>query len=341
MSVGIVYDPIYLQHDTGSHPENKQRLVAIMDLLEKSGLSEQLTSIPPRMATAEELLTIHSQEHINRVESYSETGGWLDGDTMASSGSYEAALYAAGGLIKAVEAVLHGEINSAFALVRPPGHHATHHRGTGFCLFNNIAIAAKYAQQQGIERILIADFDIHHGNGTQESFYNDPSLLYFSTHQYPFYPGTGAVDETGGGDGKGTTVNVPLPAGCGDEVYQQIYQEILPEAARRFRPQIILVSAGYDPYWGDPIGMMDLSVTGFATITRAIKEIADELCEGKLVFTLEGGYNLQALSYGVKAAFDTLLGNPEIEDPLEKSRYSKEPASAQEIMERVKRVHQL
>lgn len=341
MSVGIIYDPIYLQHDTGSHPENKQRLVAIMDVLEKSGLSKQLTSINPRMATQDELLTIHSQDHISRVKSCAEDGGWLDGDTVASAGSYDAALYAAGGLIKAVEAVLNSEVNSAFALVRPPGHHATHRRAMGFCLFNNIAIATKYAQQQGIDRVLIADFDIHHGNGTQESFYNDPSVLYFSTHQYPFYPGTGAVDETGSGDGKGATVNVPLPASCGDEVYQQIYQGILPTVARRFQPQLILVSAGYDPHWNDPIGMMEVSVTGFAAITKAIKDIADELCEGKIVFTLEGGYNLQALSYGVKAAFDTLLDNPEIEDPLGRSGHSKKPASVNDIMERVKKAHQL
>lgn len=339
--VGFVYDPVYLQHDTGAHPENKGRLVAITNLLERSGLAQQLINLSPRMATTDELLTIHAQEHIDRVKSCSQSGGWLDGDTVASTGSYETVLYAAGGLLRAVEAVIAGEIDSAFALVRPPGHHATYRRAMGFCLFNNIAIAAKYAQQQGLGGVLIADFDVHHGNGTQGIFYNDPNVVYFSTHQYPFYPGTGGVEEAGSGEGKGATVNIPFPTGCGDDACQQAYEEILPAIAHRFQPQLILVSAGFDPHWSDSIAMMQLTVSGFANIARTIKRLANELCEGKLVFTLEGGYNLEALSYGVKAIFDTLLGNTNIEDPLGAPEHPGKPVSIEEVMEKVRKVHQL
>ncbi|PIU54926.1 MAG: histone deacetylase [Chloroflexi bacterium CG07_land_8_20_14_0_80_51_10] len=343
MKVGLVHDPVYLEHDTGSHPENKQRLVAATTLLETSGLMGRLISLPPRMVTAEELLTIHAQEHIEQVESYSQRGGgWLDGDTVASPGSYKAALYAAGGLLRGVDAVLNGEVNSAFALVRPPGHHATHNRAMGFCLFNNIAIAARYAQQQhGIERILIIDPDVHHGNGTQDAFYDDPTVLYFSTHQYPFYPGTGAVDETGSGAGLGTTVNVPLPAGCGDSEYRQVYEEILAPVARRFQPQLILVSAGYDPHWADQIAMMQVSVSGFADIITIIKELANELCDGRVLVTLEGGYNLEAVAYGIKATLDVLMGNSKIEDPLGGPRYSRQAPPVDTVLDRVRKAHQL
>lgn len=343
MKVGYVYDQIYLEHDTGSHPENKERLVSIMNLLENSGLKDKLVALSPRMATEGELLTNHSQEHITRVESASERGGaWLDGDTFASRASYKAALYSVGGLLRAVDAVLNGEVSSAFALVRPPGHHATREQSMGFCLFNNVAIAARYAQQQhALKRVLIVDFDVHQGNGTQESFYQDPDVLYFSSHLYPYYPGTGDVDEIGIGAGKGATVNVPLPSGCGDIEYQQVYQEILAPIARRFKPETILVSAGYDTHWSDQLAMMQLSVTGFANITGIIKELADELCDGRLVFTLEGGYNLEAIAYGVKATFEVLLGNSEIDDPLGPPRYGGQAPSIVQLFDRIKKTHQL
>ena len=342
MNVGLIYDPIYLEHDTGSHPENSERLVSMITIIEKSGLNDQLISLSPRMATEKEILAIHSHELISQVESASEKGGaWLDGDTFASRASYKAALYSAGGLLRAVDGVINGEVNSAFALVRPPGHHATRNRAMGFCLFNNIAIAARYAQQQhGLKRILIADFDVHHGNGTQEAFYDDPDVLYFSSHLYPYYPGTGDVDETGRGDGKGTTVNVPLPSGCGDNEYRQVYQEILGPVARRFKPELILVSVGFDPHWSDQLAMMQLSVQGFADIVKIIKDLADELCGGRLVLTLEGGYNLEAISYSAKATFDVLLGNP-VEDPLGAPKYGGRAPAIDQLLERIKKTHQL
>jgi acetoin utilization deacetylase AcuC-like enzyme len=244
-------------------------------------------------------------------------GGWLDMDTVMSSGSYEAALYAAGGAIEAVAAVMGGEVNGAFALVRPPGHHATAGEAMGFCLFNNVAIAAKSALMKfGLQRVLIIDFDVHHGNGTQEAFYDNPGVLYISTHQYPYYPGTGRIEETGRGPAEGTNINVPLPAGCGDAEYEQVFEEIIVPASRRFTPQLILVSAGYDPHWADELASMQVTVTGFARITAIIRGLADELCTGRLVFCLEGGYNLAALAASVKATFEVLLGENGTEDPL-------------------------
>ncbi len=236
MKAGLVYDPIYLEHDTGSHVENSQRLVAIMSHLEETGLINQATTLPPRPALIEELEMVHTPEYISQIERVAERGGgWLDPDTVMCPKSYEVALYAAGGVLTAVEAVMKGEVNSAFALVRPPGHHATQNRAMGFCIFNNIAIAAKFALANfNLNRILIADFDVHHGNGTQETFYADLKVLYFSTHQYPFYPGTGRIEETGTGEGEGTTVNFPMAAGWGDEEYLRAFNEVLVPVARRF-----------------------------------------------------------------------------------------------------------
>ncbi|MFC1916505.1 histone deacetylase, partial [Chloroflexota bacterium] len=262
------------------------------------------------------LSQVHHEHYINYIREAAQKGDvWLDADTVMSPGSYDAALYAAGGAIKATEAIINGEVNSAFALVRPPGHHATSRQAMGFCLFNNIAIAAKYALTR-CECILIIDFDVHHGNGTQEAFYTDPQVVYISIHQYPHYPGTGSTEETGRGAAKGTTVNIPLPGGSGDTEYRQVFEQIVVPVARRFRPQLILVSAGYDAHWADQLAMMQVSTSGFAQMVKIIKALADELCGGRLVFTLEGGYDLTALAASVKATFEVLLGKTSIEDTL-------------------------
>ena len=342
MKAGLVYDPIYLEHDTGNHVENSQRLVAIMSHLEETGLINQATTLSPRPATVEELEMVHSPEHISYVESNAERGGgWLDPDTVMCPKSYEVALYAAGGVLTAVEAVMTGKVDSALALVRPPGHHATRNRAMGFCIFNNVAVAAKFALNNfNLNRVLIADFDVHHGNGTQEAFYADPKVLYFSTHQYPFYPGTGNVGEIGTGEGKGFTVNFPMTAGWGDEEYLRAFNEILVPVARRFQPQLILVSAGFDPHWADSLAMMQVTITGFAQMVRVLKELAIELCQGRLVLTLEGGYNLQVAASSTKATFDVLLDNAEIIDPLGKPSREK-PGGFETHIKKIKELHHL
>jgi acetoin utilization deacetylase AcuC-like enzyme len=311
MATGYVYHPIYLKHDTGQHVEVAARLEAIISYLEKTGLKSKLTLIKPRPATVDEIALVHQRDYIKEIEeTAAKGGGWLDPDTVMSPDSYQAALYAAGGVIRAVEVVMGGEVANAFALVRPPGHHATAGQAMGFCLFNNIAIAAKYAlAKYKLERVLIIDFDVHHGNGTQGTFYDNPHVMYISTHEYPFYPGTGAINETGSGEGRGTNLNIPLPAGCGDDEYLKVFEQIVIPAARRFKPQLILVSVGYDGHWADPLAMMQLSVDGYARMTGIIKGLAEELCHGRLALTLEGGYNLEALAASVKATFDALLGD--------------------------------
>jgi len=314
---GYIYHPIYLQHDTGNHVERAGRLEAITSHLEETGLTQQLTVIEPRAATIEELELVHSAAYIDEIRRRADGGGgWLDADTVMSVGSYQAAIYAAGGAIKAVDAVVGGEVESAFALVRPPGHHAIANKAMGFCLFNNIAVAAEYAlKRHRLERIAIIDFDVHHGNSTHDVFYHDLHVLYVSTHQQSFYPGTGAIEDTGDGEALGTTVNIPLPAGCGDSQYADVFSRIIAPAVMRFAPELIMVSAGYDPHWADNLAMMNVTVAGFGAMAKDIKDWAGELCGGRLVLSLEGGYHLQALASSVAATFDALLGN-DIQDPM-------------------------
>ena len=342
MKTGLVYDPIYLEHNTGEHPENASRLISIMSHLKQTGIEEAITSLQPHIALKEDLEMVHSERYVAKIKHTTESGGgWLEPDTFVCSKSYEASLYAAGGLLTALKAVWNNEVNSAFALVRPPGHHAVKDHAMGFCLFNNIAIAAKFALANlDIERILLVDFDVHHGNGTQDTFYNDPRVLYFSTHQYPFFPGSGSADEIGEGEGVGFTVNFPMRAGWGDQEYSRIYNEILIPIARRFQPQVILVSAGFDAHWADGLAMMQASISGFAQIITILRELSTELCDGRLIFTLEGGYNLQVLAFSVESTFNILLGNQKVNDPLGKAR-SENHDGFEECLLKVKSFHHL
>lgn len=318
MSTGYVYDPIFLEHDLRGHPENRERLRHILEALEGHGVLGAMVQVPASPVTRERLERVHSPSYIEFVRQVAEQGGGsLDPDTYVRPRSYEAALLAAGGTVALVAEVLAGRLENGFALVRPPGHHALRHRGMGFCLFNNVAVAALYAlEEAGLERVLLVDFDVHHGNGTQDAFYRDPRVLYFSTHQYPHYPGTGHWREIGEGPGQGYTVNVPLEAGVGDEGYAAICDELLYPLAERYQPELVLVSAGYDAHWSDPLAGMLLSVRGYARLARTLVGMARDFCGGRIAFVLEGGYHLQVLREAVLNTCLALLGRDEVVDSL-------------------------
>ena len=344
MSVGVVYDPIYLEHGIRGHVENATRLVEVMSLLDRSNLQEQLVFISPQQASVDDIARVHSMQYIHYIETVSNAGiasRWLDADTAVSGASYQAALYAAGGVMTGVDYVMQNKLNYVFALVRPPGHHATRNRAMGFCLFNNIVIATRYALEKynNIERILIADFDVHHGNGTQEAFYKDPHVVYFSVHQHPLYPGTGTLYECGEGEGEGHIVNVPLPPGCGDDEYMRVCDAILLPVAQRFMPQLVMVSAGYDAHWTDPISAMQVSTTGFARVVSQLKYIAQQFSSDRIVLTLEGGYNPPALALSVKATLDVLRGEKDIADPLGLPPAKGAEKDISDILNNVKKLH--
>jgi acetoin utilization deacetylase AcuC-like enzyme len=256
------------------------------------------------------ITTIHAPEYVERVRKACEGGGGLmdSGDTPVSADSYEAARRAAGGVMAAVDAVMEGKVRNAFCAVRPPGHHALRNRAMGFCLFNNVAIATRYAQKKhNLAKVLIVDWDVHHGNGTMDAFYDDGSILQFDIHRSPFYPGSGTADETGRGKGLGMKINVPIPAGSGDDVYKKAFEEKLRPAAMAFRPDVVFISAGFDAGVGDPLGGMKVTPEGYAALTRLVRAIAEECCRGRLVAVLEGGYDLEGLASSVEAHLRVLM----------------------------------
>lgn len=308
---GFVYDPLYLEHKTGpGHPEAPERLAAIVGRLEAAGLADKLAHLTPAPAPMEWIETIHSAEYVERARAACEQGDrYLDSmDVPISRQSYNAAVMAAGGVLAAVDAVMGGNVANAFCAVRPPGHHALRDRAMGFCIFNNVAIGTRYLQgKYGLSRVLIADWDVHHGNGTQEAFYDDPNVLYFSIHQWPFYPGTGSASQSGAEAGSDLTINVPVPAGAGDADYVGAFEQRLRPAAMAFRPDFVFISAGFDPQASDGLGGMKVTTEGFARLTRIVKEIAQKCCQGRLVSVLEGGYGPELLAASVEAHIRALM----------------------------------
>lgn len=306
-------------HDPGqNHPERIDRLRVIYSFIENPDVYKKFVFPPFEPAEREQIVRNHDQSLVDRVASTAgKSYDFLDQDTATSAQSYEAACSAAGSVMKGVDLLMEGEVDNGFALVRPPGHHAERDRSMGFCLFNNIALAACHAREKhGLERIMIVDWDLHHGNGTQFSFYNSPETLYISTHQYPYYPGTGSLEEVGTGEGEGYTVNIPLPGGLGDTDYAAIFNDIIVPIGTSYDPQLILVSAGFDIYHGDPLGSMSVGPPGFSYMTRSLVQLAEEVCSGRILVTLEGGYNLKGQRDGALAVLSELLGSP-LDDGME------------------------
>jgi acetoin utilization deacetylase AcuC-like enzyme len=312
MNTALLIDPIYREHLLGrDHLERSERFDAVVKGLEEAGLLDRLGRVEPRAATEEELLLCHTPEYLRKAKhDVLEGFGFLStGDTDISSSSLDVAQQAVGGVLNAVDAVFAGTAQNVFCAIRPPGHHATASRGMGFCLFNNVAIAARYAQRKhGVERVLIVDWDVHHGNGTQDIFYSDPTVFFFSTHQWPLYPGTGRADETGDGEAEGTTRNFPFPAGSGRKEVLGAVQNSLVPLAKRFRPELVLISAGFDSRTGDLLGRFTLTDGDFADLTREVMGIADQYAGGRVVSLLEGGYNLQGLALASAAHVEALSG---------------------------------
>ena len=334
----VVIDQGYLKHLPGeSHPERPERIQALLNLA--GALDKQMFELAsPRAATRADVESTHGADHVRLVESTSKHNRYaLDGDTITCRDSFGVALLAVGGFLTLLDAIASKQSSNGFALVRPPGHHALRDHAMGFCLFNTMAIGAEYLKRvHGAKKILIMDWDVHHGNGTQAAFYDDPTVLFISTHQFPFYPGSGAVNETGVAAGEGFTLNVPLPAGCTDAEYLQVFQDIVVPAAEKFQPDWILVSAGFDPHRRDPLGGMNVTEEGFGAMAGLLLALANRFAGGRIAFLLEGGYDLAGLRDSVAAvlaAMQTQVPPPAGHLPLAESRI--EP-----VIRRILQVHE-
>lgn len=325
MTTAFFTDDRFARHTLDNHPEYAGRLIAVKQQLSEAGLLDEFMRIEGRETTREELLRVHTDKYLQFLEQLAERQQitMIGADTYFLPETYTLARLASGGLLNLVDAVLTGQADNGLATIRPPGHHATPDQAMGFCLLNNIALAARHARQaHQLQRVAIVDFDVHHGNGTQDVFYDDPAVLFVSTHESPLYPGTGALDETGTGEAEGTTINLPLRARHGDEAFKTVYQRVILPALQRFEPQLILISAGFDAHWRDPLARLNVSLTGFAWIIRTLIETAQKLCEGKIIFVMEGGYDLTVLGHGWLNVAQALLGKDHISDPLGKSSQS-------------------
>lgn len=348
MTTIYITHPRFIEHDLKGHPEHAGRIRAIWQALDAEELSARLRRLDATFAAIPDLAAVHEPEYLNLLAQVSrqfrDQTVLLNPDTYFTPASYDVAFLAAGGACAAVAEVLSGNARNGLAVVRPPGHHAIPDEAMGFCLLNNIAVAARFAQRHfNIRRVLIVDYDVHHGNGTEAIFYDDPSVLFISTHQSPLYPGTGALQHWGIGAGERATINIPIPPGHGDPTYAAIFDQIIWRAARRFAPDLILVSAGFDAHWAERLSNvnMNLTIPGFAHLSRELVRMADELCYGRIIFITEGGYHLDALSYGVCGVARALLGDPpeSIADPL--GAAPSQRIDAEELIRRVRDLHGL
>jgi acetoin utilization deacetylase AcuC-like enzyme len=315
--LAILYaDPCFLRHETGRHPESPERLRRVYAHLAATGLNERFDKGTVRPATQEELGRVHEATYIRRVEEWARAGGGqVEADTVMSADSYDAATRAAGAAVAAVEDVVSGAHRRALCLARPPGHHALYDAPMGFCLFNNVAVAARHAVERlGLARVLIVDWDVHHGNGTQDTFYTDGRVHFLSVHRSPFYPGSGAAHETGTGPGLGCITNLPLSFGIPRREYRERFQTVLEDAARRAKPELLLISAGFDAHRADPIGSLGLESEDFVELTQMIDAVSEAYCGGKIVSLLEGGYNLNALVESIQAHIEVLVPERKISE---------------------------
>ncbi|MDZ7798170.1 MAG: histone deacetylase [Patescibacteria group bacterium] len=320
---GYILEKIYFEHQAGvNHPESPARLEAILEAIKKV---KGLKKVKARAASPEEICFVHTKDYFDKIKITRENKFTsLDPDTGTNDKSFEAALYAAGGVLSLIDSVFKKEIDNGFAFVRPPGHHAEKDRARGFCLFNNIAIGASYAlERYNLSRILILDLDLHHGNGTQQAFYKTDKVMYISAHQYPYFPGSGYFDEVGESKGKGYNINFPLNIGQGDNFYHHLLDRIIKPIVNQYAPELILVSFGFDTYGGDPLGGMKLTTKGYRNMTRQILEMADENCQGRLIYILEGGYNKEGIKEGTKAVLQSLKGKP-VKEGISKQQKNKE-----------------
>ena len=315
-TVGLVTDPTHIAHARQGHTERPERLTAIIAHLEATGLRQRMVDLEPREASDEELRSVHEQRVLDVVTAYGQTaGGWIDSDTYVTPQTPAIARRAAGAALVATEAVLSGQLTSAFVATRPPGHHATPTNSMGFCLYNNVAIAATAALRSGIERIAIIDWDVHHGNGTQAVFEDDPRVLYVSTHASPFYPGTGDVFETGGREARGTKVNIPLPHGTGDRGFIDAYEQVAVPAMERHQPQLVFISSGWDSHALDPLGTLQVSTAAYTHVAATVIDAARRLAEGRVIALLEGGYDTHALAWCASGLVQLLLEETPVPDP--------------------------